>query len=670
MTYPITSILLACAIAFTFNAYSQPLSIGVQSIDASKLPHIVMKAKMYRNGMPVQQPNRAVISLFENGRQIQAEVDCPDSASFNSIALVLDNSGTMSGNPITALITAANQFIDSLRMNDEAMLIDFSQPDGYILQDLTTDKALLKSKTSGLLVGGNTPLWSASLKGVQRVAARPGKKICIVFTDGTDNSSTMGPDSIINTAVRAGVVVYTIGFGSMPLADRTLAELADKTGGRFFRIFAAPEIISIFNTIVSEVVSGACTITWDASGCTDSMRALHMEARLENETAVWDSLWHAPYRSDTLTLRVAAPREVGPGGNANVYIAVEPGLHSGLQVSFSFLLRYNPGLLNVTPVMPISLGTMAQNTSSTLRMLRPGVLQFKGDAIGPAFNTGNLIGVRFKGVAADSSRRVELALDSVVIDAGCDLHILTIPDTIDVCQCHEPVVAWLDTLSYALVGREYGVSVHVLDTAWTHPVTYDVSLVYDASRLTPVRVETDSTMSSLAGITWEIEKAGELRITAARAFMPARAGTLAAVVFSVRHGKESDTTSLVLPYVRAYSRCCPDSLPDVTGYTMVEGICDRLVQRRPNVQMNQNTPNPVSRERGWTSVTYIQSAAGHITMELFDAVGRKVRTILDQETGAGEHVIDIPARDLPAGVYTILLRSETLGAVAKQMVVR
>jgi hypothetical protein len=103
---------------------------------------------------------------------------------------------------------------------------------------------------------------------------------------------------------------------------------------------------------------------------------------------------------------------------------------------------------------------------------------------------------------------------------------------------------------------------------------------------------------------------------------------------------------------------------------MVEGICDRLVQRRAAVQMNQNIPNPVSRERGWTSVTYIQSAAGHITMELFDAVGRKVRTILDQETGAGEHVIDIPARDLPAGVYTILLRSETLGAVAKRMVVQ
>ncbi len=668
--HAIPRLLCLAAAIVSCSVQAQPLAAWVQSLDASHLPRITMKAKLYRAGMPVQHPNRATLTLSENGIPIPAVVDCPDSAAFNSIALVLDNSGTMSGASLTSLISAARQFIDSLRSNDMAMLVDFNLSTGRILQDLTTDKALLKARTTGLLAGGGTPLWSASLLGVQRIAANPGHRVCLIFSDGTDNSSSVGPDTVAAVALRAGITIYTIGYGSAPLADKTLADLAASTGGRFFRIFSPPEIVSIFNTIVSEVVSGACTISWDAASCADSVRALSLEARLDGETAVWDSLWRAPYRRDTLMFRVIAPAAVAPGGNANVYIAVEPGLHTGLATSFRFLLRHDPALLTVTPMLPITPGTMTQNTSSTMRQLRPGVLLFAGDAIRPAFNTGNLIGVRFKGVAADSSRPVVLTIDSMALDVGCAATVLTAPDTIDVCQCFEAVTAWLEPVNFATVDRELRLPIFIRDTIRTAPLTWVATLDYDASRMTPMRVETEGSVSASAHLEWSIDAPGRLRIVAWPAFPPADATTLAAVVFHARHGTRADTTALVLPFVRAYARCCPEPLPDTSGAALIEGICDRVMLRNPAITLQQNIPNPVSRERGWTSIPYSLDAPGHVVITLYDAMGKTMATIVDADMDAGTHVFELSTRDFPRGVYTIMLRSGSLRGMTRRMVLQ
>jgi hypothetical protein len=210
--------------------------------------------------------------------------------------------------------------------------------------------------------------------------------------------------------------------------------------------------------------------------------------------------------------------------------------------------------------------------------------------------------------------------------------------------------------------------VRIIATEWRNQVVYTATLGYDPSRLVPLRVETEGTASLPAAISWDIESPGVLRITAAAAFKPAASGTLATVVFEATHGKKSVTTSMILPYVRAYAKCCPDPAPDTAGVVIIEGVCDRVMRRASGATLQQNIPNPVTSERGWTGIPFSLDAPGHIVIELYDAMGKNIRTLVNQDMGEGDHLIQLATRDLPSGVYTIMLRSEVSGVVTRTMI--
>jgi hypothetical protein len=56
---------------------------------------IRLKVEVTKAGRALPQPGRASFALMENGLGVPIDVDCPDSAILNNVALVLDNSGSM-----------------------------------------------------------------------------------------------------------------------------------------------------------------------------------------------------------------------------------------------------------------------------------------------------------------------------------------------------------------------------------------------------------------------------------------------------------------------------------------------------------------------------------------------------------------------------------------------
>ena len=61
-----------------------------------------------------------------------------------------------------------------------------------------------------------------------------------------------------------------------------------------------------------------------------------------------------------------------------------------------------------------------------------------------------------------------------------------------------------------------------------------------------------------------------------------------------------------------------------------------------------NYPNPFNPA---TVIQYRLPEATHVTLEVFDATGRLVRTLVDKEQGAGIHDVVFEAADLPSGTY-------------------
>ena len=72
----------------------------------------------------------------------------------------------------------------------------------------------------------------------------------------------------------------------------------------------------------------------------------------------------------------------------------------------------------------------------------------------------------------------------------------------------------------------------------------------------------------------------------------------------------------------------------------------------PALGLDAPYPNPA---RGTAHVGYRTSARGPTTLELFDMLGRKVRTIADGDAAAGHHSIIVDTGTLSAGIYLLRL---------------
>ncbi len=70
--------------------------------------------------------------------------------------------------------------------------------------------------------------------------------------------------------------------------------------------------------------------------------------------------------------------------------------------------------------------------------------------------------------------------------------------------------------------------------------------------------------------------------------------------------------------------------------------------------VSQNYPNPFNPT---TAITYRLAAASHVTLQVFDVIGRSVTTLVDRHQAAGEYRVSFDGSGLPSGVYYYRLRA-------------
>jgi len=73
------------------------------------------------------------------------------------------------------------------------------------------------------------------------------------------------------------------------------------------------------------------------------------------------------------------------------------------------------------------------------------------------------------------------------------------------------------------------------------------------------------------------------------------------------------------------------------------------------VELRQNYPNPFNPN---TTIAFGVPSSGKVTLEVFDVLGRKVATLLNQENKiAGRHTVNFDARNLSSGMYIYRLKA-------------
>ena len=87
--------------------------------------------------------------------------------------------------------------------------------------------------------------------------------------------------------------------------------------------------------------------------------------------------------------------------------------------------------------------------------------------------------------------------------------------------------------------------------------------------------------------------------------------------------------------------------------------------------LHQNQPNPFSRR---TSIAFDLPRGETVSLEVYDATGRRVRTLASGWRPAGQHRVDWDQRDrngglVQPGVYLYRLRAAGSGVVERKLVV-
>jgi Ca-activated chloride channel family protein len=147
--------------------------------------------------------------------------------------------------------------------------------EAYTQSPLTSDHKIIQKLLSELRCGylsDGTAIGMGLATAINRIKDSEAEtKIIILLTDGVNNAGYIDPQTATDIAVEYGIKVYTIGVGSMGMAlspvgrtrngqyqfartrveidDKLLLEIAQKTGGEYYRAINADELQAIYAKI-------------------------------------------------------------------------------------------------------------------------------------------------------------------------------------------------------------------------------------------------------------------------------------------------------------------------------------------------------------------------------------------------------------------------------------
>ena len=202
-----------------------------------------------------------------------------DSASLDAVPLnlmlVLDTSGSLAGARLTNLIDAVNGLVKSLRTEDAASLLTFSEPIRLAVKT-TREREPLISALTGLVADGSTSVNDAIFLALQLRPADAGESrpVLLLFSDGRDTSSWLRSDHVIEATKRSGMLVHVVELvadewmGARGVEARPssfLGLLADTGGGRRWFAKSSRDLRELFGKALNEL-RARYLLTYSPSG--------------------------------------------------------------------------------------------------------------------------------------------------------------------------------------------------------------------------------------------------------------------------------------------------------------------------------------------------------------------------------------------------------------------
>jgi VWFA-related protein len=264
-----------------------------------------------KTGRAVTTLRKEDIRVLEDGRPQEITSLAAQSDKPLSIAIMLDMSISQE-NIIPIAKRVSREFVDEIIRTgkDNVGVVTFTG-EAKLEQELTADldevrraiervkfepppdfyggKGIIiigpKSKIDpALLAQGSTAVWDAVWFAAEKIslqASTDTRRAIILITDGDDTSSKRKLNEAVETAIKSGVAVYSIGIGDENYggtSEGNLRKISERTGGRAYFPKKATNLRLVFEEIGQELRSqylvSYSSATWKAP---DKMRKIKIE---------------------------------------------------------------------------------------------------------------------------------------------------------------------------------------------------------------------------------------------------------------------------------------------------------------------------------------------------------------------------------------------------------
>ncbi len=190
----------------------------------------------------------AVLQIGLATRERPAEQDIPPL----NVALVIDHSGSMSGDRIANVKKSILAFVERLRPIDRVAVVGFNHEANVILEAGPVENSRrIEQVIESIEAGGSTDIHAGLMLGYEQIAAGYDDEKTnrvILLTDGRTNSGVTDLEQIVTESLefnKQGIDVSTIGLGN-DLNHQLLRQLAKAGRGLIHFVDNAKDIRKIF----------------------------------------------------------------------------------------------------------------------------------------------------------------------------------------------------------------------------------------------------------------------------------------------------------------------------------------------------------------------------------------------------------------------------------------
>ena len=169
-----------------------------------------------------------------------------------SLAIVIDRSGSMSGEPMEQAKAAALTLIDRLGPDDEATLISYASDATVDVPLVLADadgKAALRAAVAGLVARGDTGISAALWAGTDELSrAQRDVRRVVLLSDGKPTDGITRPSELIafaGTRAARGVSISAVGLG-VEYNEHVMAGIAAAGRGNYYYVERGTALAAMF----------------------------------------------------------------------------------------------------------------------------------------------------------------------------------------------------------------------------------------------------------------------------------------------------------------------------------------------------------------------------------------------------------------------------------------